>query len=278
MTRCFAFLIAITTLGFASASGATEPATPNFIQAVERAIAGDRLIQAETMIARSGSMLETWERGRLEAKLMLALRHDAEAFRRFERLLVEDASDCELLAGKGIAALRLARPNDAEPALLAATAACPGLASAWSALAVVYDQQAQRDAANAAYSRALAIDANNPALLNNAGVSLLAQRRYADAIGMFKRAISLDPANQRAKNNLDIARVASGERPSFDAEDDSRRRAERLNNAGYMALLAGDEIDAARYFSEAIKINPFEFMTAEANLRRAPETAVEDAP
>lgn len=253
----------------AAAAQAAERIAPDFVAAIDRAIAADRLIQAEAMLVRKDLPLPETERGRLGASLLLARRQDAQAYKRFEALLAGQPSDCRLQSGAGIAALRLGRDADAAPRLHAATAACPGDAKAWGALAVLEDKAARWDRSADAYARAIAITPDDPALLNNAGVSLMRQKRFGEALRLFRQVLLIDPDNERAKNNLDIAQVTGGERPSFDAEDDSRRRAERLNNAGYAALLAGDEAAATGYFAEAIKTNPFRFTTAEANLNDA---------
>lgn len=273
--RNFAFAIMFV-LCTAAAQGA-EPRPPDFVAAIDRAIDADRLIQAEAMLARKDIVLPEPERGRLEAMLLLALRRDAEALRRFETLLAKQPGDCRLEAGSGIAALRLDQEELAGRRLRAATAGCPGDAKAWGALAVLEDKAGHWDRGADAYARAIALTPEDPSLLNNAGVSLMRQNHFAEAITLFRQALLLDPDNAHARNNLDIARVTGGERPSFDAEEDSRRRAERLNNAGYAALLAGDDATAAGYFAAAIKVNPFAFKIAETNLKDA-SGAAEEAP
>jgi Flp pilus assembly protein TadD len=271
-----AFLAAA--LALSGIARSAELPAESFASAIERAIDANRLIQAEAMLDRTDIVLSAQQRQRLEALLLLAMHRDAEALSRFAVLIPQLPDDCRLQAGAGIAALRLGRMQEAEPKLLAATVACPDRSDAWGALAVLEDKEGRWDRSTAAYSRAIALSADDPALLNNAGVSMLSRQRYGDAVRLFRQALLLDPANERAKNNLDIARVASGERPSFDAEDDSRRRAERLNNAGYAALLAGDDIAATGYFDEAIRTNPFRFDTAEANLKGASDAAAQATP
>lgn len=260
-------------LGLAGAANGAEQSSANPVAAIDRAIASDRLIQAGAMLDRKDLVLPAPERARLVASLLLARRSDAEALKLFETLLAAQPGDCRLQAGAGIAGLRIGRNKDAEPRLRASTAACPGNAEAWGALAVVEDKGGRWDLSAAAYARAIALSKDGPALLNNAGVSLMSQRRYVEAIRLFRQALLIDPVNEHARNNLDIARVASGERPAFESEEDSGRRAERLNNAGYTALLAGDTAAATNYFDEAIKVNPFRFDVAEINLRGASEDA-----
>lgn len=260
-------------LGFAGAANGAEPSSADPVAAIDRAIAGDRLIQAGAMLDRKDLQLPAQERARLVASLLLAHRQDAQALKLFEAALAQQPQDCRLQAGAGIAALRLGRDKDAELRLRESTAACPDNAETWGALAVVEDKGGRWDLSAAAYARAIALSKDDPALLNNAGVSLMSQRRYAEAIRLFRQALLIDPANAHARNNLDIARVASGERPDFESEEDSGRRADRLNNAGYAALLAGDAAAATSYFDEAIKVNPFRFDVAEINLRGASEDA-----
>jgi len=259
-------LLVLALLGCATLAPAAELTGASFTAAVERAIAGHRLLQAEAMLDRTDVAIDGQDRARLIASLLLAQHHDQAASARFEALLKQQPGDCRLQSGAGIAALRLNQAETAEARLNAAVAACPGDADAWSALAIIDDKAGRWELSAAAYAKAIALKKDDPALLNNAGVSMLAQRRYAEAARLFRQALVLDPSNQRAKNNLDIAQVSAGARPSFDAEENSRTRAERLNNAGYAALLAGDDKAAAEYFAEAIRDNPFQFETAEANL------------
>lgn len=265
MRRIGSMMLAVL-LGLQAAMAVAEPADAVFVKATERAIAGGRLIQAEAMLGRSDTAIAAAERSRLEATLLLAQHRDHDALDRFQALLAQQPADCRLQTGAGIAALRLDQRQDAEPHLRAATTACPDRADAWGALAVLEDREQRWDLSRAAYAHAITLDRDSPALLNNAGVSLLAQKRFDEAGCMFKQVLLLDPADETAKNNLDIALVASGARPSFSAEDDSRRKAERLNNAGYAALLAGDSEAATNYFSDAVKTDPFRFETAETNL------------
>lgn len=249
--------------GFVHAAGLPES---SFVAAVDRAISGGRLVQAEAMLARTDVTINAIDRRRLEAARDLAQHRDREAYAGFEALLGEAAGDCRLQSSAGVAALRLNYIEIAERRLREATSACPGDGIAWGALAVIEDRAGHWEASSAAYARALAIRPDDAALLNNAGMSLLAQRRISEAERIFRQALAIDPANERAKNNLDIARVSSGGRPTFDSEEDSLIRAERLNNAGYAALLAGDDASAAAYFAEAIKVSPYRFAKAEANL------------
>jgi Tfp pilus assembly protein PilF len=264
----FASVVILAMLGVGQAALAAE-ADQAYVAAVDRALAGGRLVQAEAMLAREDIQLADPDRQRLTASLLLATHRDAEARSIFEAQLRQRPDDCRLQFGAGLAALRLGKTAEATSLLTKATSACPDNGKAWDAMAVIENKAGHWDAALAAHYRAIAIAPDDADILNNAGVSLLEQKKFAQAISLFKQALQRDPAHKRARNNLDIARVAGGEQPSFDQEDDSRRRAERLNNAGYAALLSGQQGVASRYFTQAIKTDPFRFETAEANLRSA---------
>src|SRR4029450_13143031 len=49
------------------------------------------------------------------------------------------------------------------------------------------------DEAEASYRRRLALDVHHPGLLNNLGLVLVAQRRYADAVLQFEQSLRLRP-------------------------------------------------------------------------------------
>lgn len=245
------------------------PTAEQQVQSVERAIAGGRLIQAETMLERPIPGAPEDELVRLRAMLALALQRNVQAESLFAGLVARHPDDCRPRSGLGIATLRLGDAARAEPMLDQAVRECPKQAEAWAALAVARDMQGKWASSADAFSTAILLDPENGAMLNNAGVSLMKQGRFADAIPFFRQALAIDPSDLRAANNLDIARVQAGERPSFGRESSITERAERLNNAGYAALLAGDEDAATNYFRDAIKLYPFRFQAAEANLKSA---------
>ncbi len=236
-----------------------------FVSAVERAIAGGRLVQADAMLAKmpaiAGPAMEL-----LRAALALARREDATAFAMYERIRTDNPGNCRVAVAAGIAALHLGRDADAEARLVPALSNCSDDANGWGALAMVRDRQGRWTESDSAYRKALALDPDSPGLLNNAGMSLLAQGHAHEAMSYFQQALSVAPANRRAANNLDIARVAAGERPQFDKDEDPTERAQRLNNAGFAALAGGDSESARRYFRQAIRDYPFRFDVAEANL------------
>lgn len=255
-------------LALGSAPAWAEPvaslAADRFVAAFERALAANRLVQAEAMLLQEGLDPEQIDRPRLIAELDLALRQDERALARFEALLVDRPDDCRLQAGGGIAALRLGRIDRATQLLRGASAGCPMQADVWGGLAVLADAAGRHDERDMAFERALTLAPDDPALLNNAGVSMLRQKRPDAALHYFSRALALAPANERARNNHDIARILNGERPAF-------KDPERLNNAGYAALIVGDRQAAARYLSDAVRNSPVLFATAETNLSMAQE-------
>jgi Flp pilus assembly protein TadD len=229
----------------ADSSGPADPA------AIEGAIAGGRLVQARAMIARVAPGDPALPL--LAAELALAERNDSVALAGFQALSPAAPEDCRINAGLGIAAARLGRDADALAPLEAATRLCPDRWHAWEALGVVHDRAGRFIDAERAYRTALATAGDRAGVLNNLGYSLILQRRSAEAVPLLREAARLAPDNERIANNLDIARAAAGDDLAGDLPGrGSSRWADRLNNAGYAAYLAGNAARAARYLSQAI--------------------------
>lgn len=226
---------------------------------IAAAIKSGRLYQAALMLDRAVAPADDSERLALlalRADLALASGDDDNALRAFRYLETAKPGDCDALRGKGLAALRMQLLDEAVAALEPVTRGCPPDWRSWDALAVAYASQQRWDASAAAHDSALAMAPDNPSVLNNRAMVLLAQRRYADALPYLQRAHAAAPAEPRIANNLDIARASSGTEPVRDAADDAHRWAERLNNAGYAALVAGRTSDARRLLTAALEADP----------------------
>lgn len=72
----------------------------------------------------------------------------------------------------------------------------PTDAQTWLALARVYDDDGMKDPAVYAVKRALTLDRNNPVLVWESGVRMLAGGRVSDAMQIFRRYISMLPGEQ----------------------------------------------------------------------------------
>jgi Tfp pilus assembly protein PilF len=86
-----------------------------------------------------------------------------------------------------------------------AVAADASLWRAWAGLGRAHDQRKDWTAAGGAYERGLKANPGSPVILNNQGMSLLLQHRYAEAAAAFEQAIAHDPTLDTARANLRIA-------------------------------------------------------------------------
>lgn len=261
--RCAAGLVAVA-LAMLTAPARAEPDYP----AIDEAIAAGRLVQARAMLTAIKPVEGEMDRAfldRLAADLALAEGRNDLAFGLYADVSQKAPENCHAARGTGIAALRLRRLADSVPALERASALCPDDWRVWNALGIAHDLRGDWTKSLAAYRKAIDLQPNSPKLLNNLGYSSLLQRRYGEAAELFGRAAALDPDNRRIRNNLDIALAAQGW-PLPRRADDAASQAQRLNNAGYAAFLAGDSRNARAYLSRAILADDVYFGRAAANL------------
>jgi Tfp pilus assembly protein PilF len=255
---------------------ATVPATPIVDVAaqaefVEAAVDGGRYIQARDMLARLRELpapkeLQT-KLALLAGQVELAEHNDTLAESEFAAVLDTQPDNCIAVEGLGIAAARQNKRAFALAQLKTATTLCPDRWQSWNSLGVVADQSSDWTVALQAYERADQLSPSNVVILNNYGYSLYLQGRSIEAESVLRIAVGLAPGDQRLANNLDIAVSANGEplspKPPGETPD---RRAQRLNNAGYAALKAGDVSRARALLSEALQARGTYFSKAAANM------------
>lgn len=240
-------------LGPAVALMLAPPAAHDGLARAEAAIEQGRLTQARVMIERLAPVPAiATEIRRLTAELALAERDDRGAFAALAGL-PDTANDCRVDESFGVAALRVGRMAEAHAALERSTASCPDRWRGWNALGVIYDRLARWDDSERSYARALALTGGSATVTNNIGVSLMLQRRHAEALAILNRAAAAAPSNERIANNIDIAGASAGQAPAPTRETQADR-ARRLGNAGYAAYLAGDRVRARAYLSQAIHL------------------------
>jgi Flp pilus assembly protein TadD len=247
---------------------ATSPANDDrLVSAIANAIDKGRLTQAHEMLGRM-SVAPSEDARRtaapLSAKLALAERQDAVALSLYQKLLVDAPEDCALNQGTGIAAVRLGRISFGLARLEVAARLCPDQWKTWNALGVAYDLEQNWSGSGRAYASARVLAPGNAAVLNNAGYSLVLQRRFAEAATLLSDAARRAPTDKRIANNLDIAVVAAGDAlaPSSRSVD---QESARLNNAGYAAYIAGRPDEARTYFDQAMQSSGAWFPRAAAN-------------
>lgn len=247
-------------------SGAAAASPSGDLALIDAAIKAGRLVQAQAMLdLLPSSKPGTGEVAVLRAQLLLAQGQYASAQRAFAGLVTTASDDCRVIAGLGTAAAEMRQTAQAISYLRSATERCPPDARTWSELGRAFASGARWDDSKAAYDRALALGGRVPSLLNDIAVSLLMQRRYAEAKALLQEARGAAPGDTRIANNLDIAAASMGEAPVRAAGEDAARWAERLSNAGYAALLAGRTGDARAWLSQSIAAAPV-YPTGTANI------------
>ncbi len=126
------------------------------------------------------------------------------------------------------------------------------------------------DEAIGLYQKALEIDPEYPEANNNLGMALARLGKLNEAVPHFQKFVASNPASADAQNNLALALVGTGKLnqavPHFQkALDLSPGSADAHNNLGLALTGTGKPALAIPHFEEALKINPA-FTEADANL------------
>ena len=237
---------------------------------LESALIGDRLIQAENMIASMrGDCTDNRRYNALSARFALRSGRAADANSLYLALAAAEPANGEYAAGLGLSALQLGQDDVALQALTRAASAPHPDWHTWNALGILHDRRREWQAAGDAYAHAAEIAPYEAAVWSNRGYSLMLQHRPADALTLLDRAVSLDPNNATIRRTRELAQAMTG------VYDENRRPnetsadwASRLNNMGYSAWLAGDAAAARRLLARAIEVSETRFERAEHNLAR----------
>ena len=253
-----ALLLPLLVAAATPAATAPVPAAPapiDYARMIDEAIDGGRAIQAETMLGQWRAEAQPADAQPLAiatARLALAQGRDGEAEAAFAGMSQAGSIDCRVDEGLGIARLRLGRPQEALAPLQRAVAACAGRWRAWNGLGVAYDDAKSWTASAAAYERAFQLTDKPVLLLNNYGMSLMAQGRAEEAAAIFDKARDMAPDDAKIITNGDAAYVMSGRDIQRRPTDDADAWAKRLSDAGQVALRIGDVAKGQAYLSRAM--------------------------
>ena len=253
-------------LAAAVAAGASPPSEP--LSEAAHAIAAGRLDQARIMI---GDAVETGAKGDAVDRLLADLAFESGDFQsalaRYSALLGTHSGDLGLAERAGIASIHTGDVARAAILLERATTSPSASWRAWNARGVAADFRSDWDVADLAYSKALALKPDQPEVVNNLGWSLLLRGRWTEAVEQLERAAALDPKTQRISDNLDLARTAvSGDLPQRRPNESDSDWAARLNDAGMMARVRGDQKHAVAAFAQAINARSQWYERAANNL------------
>lgn len=121
------------------------------------------------------------------------------------------------IVGRGRARLAMGQASEASDDFAQALAANPGDAVAINGLAVAADMQGEHLAAQTLYKRALALDPGNERIRSNLGLSLALSARFDDALAELGPLAGASADTPKARHNLAFALGLMGK------EDDARR-------------------------------------------------------
>lgn len=251
-----------------AAAPAATPAAP--LAEARHAIEVGRLDQARLMIAKA---VAAGSRGpavdRALADLAFANGRMSEAAGLYAALAAGSAGpDVTVVERAGIAALRAGERAAAEPWVRKAVSMAGATWRGWNALGVLADYARNFAEADAAYAKAAELSPDEAEVANNVGWSLLLRGEWERAASELERAYRLDPASKRIANNLELARAAvSEELPVRQARESDEEWAARLNDAGVVARMRGDNARAIAAFTRAIEARSSWYERAANNLK-----------
>lgn len=250
---------------------AAAPSGGEAVKEASLALSRGRPVQAREMIrAAVASGASGRAVDRLLADLAFAEQRWPEAAAGYDALVAAGVRDARVFEAMAIAAL--AQSKDAEAAAHAGRAMrLPGAGwRAYNVRAVVADRARDWAAADAAYAKGLELDADAAELRNNLGWSLLLRGRWEEAHHHLAHAAALAPGNRRILANRDLAASAlTADLPQRRAGESGSAYAMRLNDAGALALRAGQPGKARAAFAQALEQSDRWFQRAANNLELA---------
>ena len=254
----------------AVAVASTTVPSPTMLKEAEHALEAGRLDQARIMIGNAIKKGATGlEVDRLLAELAYASGDFPLALGRYEGLLQAQPENPLYAERAGIAAFRTNDIARAAAHLDRAVASLDASWRAWNARGVVADHVGDWDRAELAYARAAQLKPDQPEVLNNMGWSLLLQGAWEEGAALLERAAMLDPKSARIADNLELARAAlSNQLPRRKPGESEEEWTARLNDAGVIAAIRGNQSRAVAAFTQAIEARSRWFERAANNLER----------
>jgi tetratricopeptide (TPR) repeat protein len=168
----------------------------------------------------------------------------------------------------GAADLARRSPRSRVPATLAIAAALALLARS------AHRQAGYWRDSGTLWEHALAVDPESETALYQLSEHAKDLGRIPDQAALLRRLVQLNPRNERALNNLGIARYQLGEKPEALLAEYrallamNPKNAKALQNYGYLLIEAGRHVEAVAALEQAVEIDPA-YCTALNNLGRA---------
>jgi Flp pilus assembly protein TadD len=285
--KALAALFLMVQLGACATSN--TPATTGLNQRTEKALPPDRLVEIGNGLlereqyreaARAFGDVLGKQPDYVGAKLgmaesLLGMGELQQAYATFTALSEMPEVSVPARQGQGISLLLLGQQDKAQSILLSVVKESPTAWRAWNALGRSYDMSENWELSVQAYNMALEAKPNTPIVLNNFGMSLLSQGRYAESEKQFRDALLTQPDFGVARNNLRFAVAMQGRYRDAFVGVARTDMPTVLNNVGYAALLRGEKERAEAYFQRAIETSPHFYEQAYNNLQRAKGSGVD---
>lgn len=170
----------------------------------------------------------------------------------------------------GRSMIRLEKYYDAIEQFEALVKDRPGFADGYASIGEVYSLAERHEMSLRYYIKALELAPDDAITLNNYANSLDRLGEYEKAIGLFKKAISIQPQMVEAHCSMGVTLFKMGKRS--EAYESLKRAykinpkdAETLNNLGVVVDDMGKKKEAFKYYKEAVRLKPT-FASAVYNL------------
>jgi len=235
---------------------------------VAHALEAGRIEQARLMIANAVKAgVRGPELDRLLADLAFASGDYKSALPRYQQLLLANSNDAVLYERASMSAMKSGNYEQASRLLEKAVSFPSATWRVWNARGVLADFRRDWTIADESYNRAAALAPRRAEILNNLGWSLLVRGNWTEALAKLEQAAALDPKSTRIADNLELARAAiSEDLPARRPDESDADWAARLNDAGVIAKVRGDNKKAIAAFAQAVEVRSQYYERAANNL------------
>jgi len=148
----------------------------------------------------------------------------------YGQVLRLDPTNKDARMGTGEMLITKNRPADAIPFLTALSKEDPKNYRIYNMLGLAHDLLGEQEEAQMNYARGLTLAPDNISLLNNLALSLAFEKQYAPSIRLLSKAINLDYSVTKARHNLVLVYVLSGEEDAGRKIGESLMTAEEMDN------------------------------------------------
>ena len=189
------------------------------------------------------------------------------AARAYARAVQVNPEHARALEALGLRYFEDRQLEQARPLLTRAIAAAPDQWRSHNALGLIADSNGEHVVAATHYAAALAVRPGSTAILNNRGYSSYLAGNLAAAERDFRAVLTVDPEYDRAWQNLSLIYARRGDyTTAVETLCRVMSRYVAANDVGYIAMLSGDFAYAELLFSEAIRLSPRYYDTANQNM------------